>query len=52
MDVLFGGVELAAAYSVLSLSCAGALRLLSMIPKRANREQVPTRDWWIARAAA
>ena len=52
MDVLFGGVELAVAYDALSLSCAGALRLLSMLPKRANREQVPTRDWWTPRSLA
>ena len=52
MDVLSGGMELIVAYVVLDLACTAALRLLSMLPKRSNREQVPTRDWWTARSAA
>ena len=38
-------------YAVVSLACAAALRLLSMLPRRANREQAPTRDWWTAKPA-
>lgn len=38
-------------YAVVSLTCAAALRLLSMLPRRSNREQAPTRDWWTIRPA-